>query len=138
MEKNTTTENAALKPPANEVLSTSKGKAKATATPKKKATPTKAKAKVEEKAPTAPKGPKVRVTGKNGSLRIHGFGTIKEFASALREKDSRPWENPTATAFVNGLVVMGGAKESGFSAPNPEGKKGRTSKIYAFDAKIGK
>lgn len=130
-----TTETPASAPasaPATETAPVAKPKRVRKAAPAAKAE------KTETPAETGPKGPKLRITGKNGALRIHGLGTIKDFAAALREKDDRPWENPTATAFVNGLVAMGGAKVTGFSAPNPDGKKGRTSKIYNFDAKIGK
>ena len=100
-----------------------------------------------KKSPAAPKAtegetvlkdkPTVKVTGKNGSLKITGQGTIAELAVHLTEKTERVWENPTATAFVNGLVAMGGASAIG-ARPNPDNKRGRTAKVYQFGASIAK
>jgi hypothetical protein len=81
--------------------------------------------------------PTVKVSGKNGSLKITGQGTIAELAVHLSEKTERVWENPTATAFVNGLVAMGGASAIG-ARPNPDNKRGRTAKVYNFGASIAK
>jgi hypothetical protein len=93
------------------------------------------------KAPKAPASevkakPTVRITGKMGSLAISGQGTIAELAPLLTEKTGKTWENPTATAYVNGLVAMGGAVAIG-ARPNPDQKRGRTAKVYDFSAKIG-
>ena len=84
----------------------------------------------------AAKAKAVRITGKIGAIRITGEGTIADLSEKLSAVDSRNWENPTTTALVNGLVVMGGAKKIG-NRPNPDKKRGRTAAIYAFDAKIG-
>ena len=101
--------------------------------PKAKA---KAKAKPATEASEVKSKPTVKVTGKNGALVINGQGTIAELAPLLTEKTGKTWENPTATAFVNGLVSMGGAKAIG-ARPNPDQKRGRTAKVYNFSAKIG-
>lgn len=116
-------------------------------TPAAPTAPAVAVAKPKAKSPAAPKAtegetvlkdkPTVKVTGKNGSLKITGQGTIAELAVHLTEKTERVWENPTATAFVNGLVAMGGASAIG-ARPNPDNKRGRTAKVYQFGASIAK
>lgn len=108
----------------------------ATVTKAPKASKPKAKAKPAAEASEVKIKPTVKVTGKNGALVINGQGTIAELAPLLTEKTGKTWENPTATAFVNGLVSMGGAKAIG-ARPNPDQKRGRTAKVYNFSAKIG-
>lgn len=100
-----------------------------------KAPKAKAKAKPATEASEVKSKPTVKVTGKNGALVINGQGTIAELAPLLTEKTGKTWENPTATAFVNGLVSMGGAKAIG-ARSNPDQKRGRTAKVYNFSAKI--
>jgi hypothetical protein len=95
--------------------------------------------KAAKKSPVAVEvkaNPTVKITGKEGSLSINGQGTIAELAPLLTEKSGKTWENPTATALVNGLVLMGGAVAIG-TRPHPEAKRGRTAKVYNFSAKIG-
>lgn len=79
---------------------------------------------------------KVKVTGKVGALQISGTGTIAELSEVLSAKAEKTWENPTTTALVNGLVLMGMARKVG-NMPS-EGKKGRTASIYEFTATVNK
>lgn len=99
----------------------------------------KAKAKASKaKAPAAKaKVTPLKVTGKVGALRITGNGTVKQLAAALREKDDRPWETPTATAAVNFMVLAGGATPTD-QFEDRGGAKGRAARIYSFNFTLAK
>lgn len=126
--KNATEPTAAV---ASEIATVAAAPAVAATKPAAKRAPKKSPITVEVKAT-----PTVKITGKEGAFSINGQGTIAELAPLLTEKSGKTWENPTATALVNGLVLMGGAVAIG-TRPHPEAKRGRTAKVYNFNAKIG-
>lgn len=124
--ESTTATTAAIPAVGNKDGMNVKVKAKAKA-PKAKAPAAKAKAKVTP----------LKVTGKVGALRITGNGTVKQLAAALREKDDRPWETPTATAAVNFMVLAGGATPTD-QFEDRGGAKGRAARIYSFNFTLAK